>query len=175
MLPLASFGHKKRASPKAGPEVFGGCLSLAILALVPAVVQGVHEARRRATTFGRAGNVGFADRLALAGRGNGEQDTDEHDGETEHAHEGLVRDLIRLVQQTRKELDLQITARIGVTIAGPAEVLEAVRTHQQALETAVLATSVSLVPELPAALGDDDPAVRRATLDGNDVAVHITS
>ena len=39
-------GHKKRASPKAGPESAGGGLvATTVLALIPALVERVHEAR----------------------------------------------------------------------------------------------------------------------------------
>ena len=65
--------------------------------------------------------------------------------------EGLARDLVRLVQQTRKDLDLAITDRIALDLALPAPIDAAVRRHEGAVRDAVLATSVTYLD----AGGDD--------------------
>jgi isoleucyl-tRNA synthetase len=59
--------------------------------------------------------------------------------------EGTARDLIRLVQQARKEAGLQVTDRIRLALHLTPEVEEAVRRHQAALAEAVLATQVDYV------------------------------
>lgn len=61
----------------------------------------------------------------------------------ELAAEGAVRDLIRLVQQARKDEDLVVTDRIALTLDVPDELATAVTTHQAALAEAVLATTVT--------------------------------
>ncbi|HMS12192.1 MAG TPA: isoleucine--tRNA ligase [Microthrixaceae bacterium] len=65
--------------------------------------------------------------------------------------EGLARDLIRLGQQTRKDLDPAITDRIALDLALPAPIDAAVRRHEGAVRDAVLATSVTYLD----AGGDD--------------------
>ena len=70
--------------------------------------------------------------------------------------EGLARDVIRQVQQARKDHDLNVIDRIALTITAQAGVLAAVRTHRDAVERAVLATSLVLVEAAAVADGDSD-------------------
>ena len=67
----------------------------------------------------------------------------------ELAAEGLAKDVVRLVQQARREAGLEVSDRIALTLDAPAEVLDAVRAHQEFLAGEVLASSVSYaaVPE----------------------------
>jgi isoleucyl-tRNA synthetase len=58
--------------------------------------------------------------------------------------EGVARDLIRSVQQARRDAGLEISDRISLTVAGPAEVLAAARTHDKLLAGETLADSVEL-------------------------------
>ncbi|QZY28471.1 isoleucine--tRNA ligase [Nocardioides coralli] len=57
--------------------------------------------------------------------------------------EGTARDLVRAVQQARRDADLDVADRIALTIAGPVEVLEAARAHEQLIAEETLATSVA--------------------------------
>ncbi len=57
--------------------------------------------------------------------------------------EGLARDVVRVVQQARREADLAITDRIALTVQASAEVAAAVREHQAFLAAETLADSVS--------------------------------
>ncbi|MBC2932986.1 isoleucine--tRNA ligase [Nocardioides sp. zg-1228] len=57
--------------------------------------------------------------------------------------EGTARDLVRAVQQARKDAGLQVSDRIGVTISGPEATLAAARTHEGLIAEETLATSVS--------------------------------
>ena len=59
--------------------------------------------------------------------------------------EGTARDLIRAVQQERKDAGLEVSDRISLTISGPGPVLDAARTHERLLAEETLATSVSYV------------------------------
>ncbi|NYE35308.1 isoleucyl-tRNA synthetase [Nocardioides cavernae] len=56
--------------------------------------------------------------------------------------EGTARDLVRAVQQARKDAGLQVSDRIDLTIAGPEATLSAARTHEALIAEETLATSV---------------------------------
>ncbi|MEU8632385.1 isoleucine--tRNA ligase [Amycolatopsis sp. NPDC048633] len=64
----------------------------------------------------------------------------------ELAAEGLVRDLVRVVQQARRDAGLDVADRISLTVDAPADVVEAARTHQEFLASETLATSVTHAP-----------------------------
>lgn len=57
--------------------------------------------------------------------------------------EGTARDLVRAVQQARKDAGLQVSDRIALTLTGPAPTLAAARTHEALIAEETLATSVS--------------------------------
>jgi isoleucyl-tRNA synthetase len=61
----------------------------------------------------------------------------------ELAAEGLAKDVVRLVQQARREAGLDVSDRINLTLDGGVDALDATRTHQEFLAGEVLATSVS--------------------------------
>ncbi|MBO0876482.1 MAG: isoleucine--tRNA ligase, partial [Pseudonocardia sp.] len=62
------------------------------------------------------------------------------------AAEGLARDVVRVVQQARREAGLDVSDRIAVTLDASDEVLDAVRAHQDFLAGEVLANSVTYAP-----------------------------
>ncbi|MDP2775724.1 MAG: DUF5915 domain-containing protein, partial [Nocardioides sp.] len=62
----------------------------------------------------------------------------------ELAAEGLARDLVRAVQQARRDAGLDVSDRISLTVAGSAEVQEAARTHEHLITSETLATSYSV-------------------------------
>ncbi|EOD70289.1 isoleucine--tRNA ligase [Amycolatopsis vancoresmycina] len=64
----------------------------------------------------------------------------------ELAAEGLVRDLVRVVQQARRDAGLDVADRIALTVDAPAEVVEAAQAHQEFLASETLATSVTYGP-----------------------------
>ena len=64
----------------------------------------------------------------------------------ELADEGVARDVIRAVQQARREADFAVSDRITVRIDGDKSVLAAVRTHEEFLKAETLATQVSYGP-----------------------------
>jgi isoleucyl-tRNA synthetase len=66
----------------------------------------------------------------------------------ELAAEGTARDVVRVVQQARRDASLDVADRIALTIAAPPDVLAAVRTHQDFVAHETLATSVALVDSL---------------------------
>jgi isoleucyl-tRNA synthetase len=61
----------------------------------------------------------------------------------ELAAEGLARDLIRVVQQARRDADLDVSDRISLTVAATPAVVEAVRVHQDFVAAETLATAMA--------------------------------
>ncbi|GAB1690029.1 isoleucine--tRNA ligase [Krasilnikovia sp. M28-CT-15] len=61
----------------------------------------------------------------------------------ELAAEGLARDVIRVVQQARRDADLDVSDRISLTVAAAAEVEAAVDRHRAFVADETLATSLS--------------------------------
>jgi isoleucyl-tRNA synthetase len=59
--------------------------------------------------------------------------------------EGDARDIVRLVQQARREHNLKVSDRIALTVAGPADITAAVATHRDAVSEQVLAMSLAVV------------------------------
>ncbi|GAB4053900.1 isoleucine--tRNA ligase [Catellatospora paridis] len=80
--------------------------------------------------------------------------------------EGLARDVVRVVQQARREADLAITDRIALTVQASAEVAAAVREHQAFLAAETLADSVSY--------GAVDGGFTGEAGDGGNVTVAVT-
>ena len=64
----------------------------------------------------------------------------------ELAAEGIAKDLVRVVQQARRQAGLQVTDRIVVTIDAPAAVVAAARAHEQLITGEVLARRVDYAP-----------------------------
>jgi isoleucyl-tRNA synthetase len=59
------------------------------------------------------------------------------------ATEGVARDLVRAVQQARRDAGLHVSDRISLTIQGAPEVFEATVTHRDLLVAETLATQFS--------------------------------
>ncbi len=72
--------------------------------------------------------------------------------------EGHARDLVRLVQQERKDRDLQVTDRIELKLGLPDPLDTSLRSHFDWIKSQVLATEVSPGDELPvtARIGEHD-------------------
>jgi isoleucyl-tRNA synthetase len=80
----------------------------------------------------------------------------------ELSSEGLARDVVRVVQQARKDADLHVSDRIALTVSSAdGAVLEALRTHEALISGEVLATSYTVaekphVGSTEATIGDDN-------------------
>ncbi|GIF07515.1 isoleucine--tRNA ligase [Actinoplanes siamensis] len=61
----------------------------------------------------------------------------------ELAAEGLARDVIRVVQQARRDADLDVSDRIALVVSGSPAVREAVEAHREFVAGETLATSLS--------------------------------
>ena len=62
----------------------------------------------------------------------------------ELAAEGVARDLVRAVQQARRDAGLAVSDRITLTITGSDAVRDAARTHERLIAAETLATSVAI-------------------------------
>jgi isoleucyl-tRNA synthetase len=58
--------------------------------------------------------------------------------------EGLARDVVRLVQQARRDAGLDVTDRINLEVSGPADVVAAVDLHRTWVAEQVLAVDLDL-------------------------------
>ncbi len=68
----------------------------------------------------------------------------------ELAAEGLARDVIRVVQQARRDAGLQVSDRISLTLLGDQNVWEAAVAHQGLIMTETLAVQFAAAPDLEA-------------------------
>jgi isoleucyl-tRNA synthetase len=84
--------------------------------------------------------------------------------------EGVGRDLVRAVQQQRRDLGLEVTDRIRLEVAGDARVLGAIEVHEHWIAEQVLATEIMVVAE-PA--GPEWHQVRLA--DQLEAAIRVTT
>ncbi len=76
------------------------------------------------------------------------------------AIEGVARDLVRAVQQARRDAGLHVSDRIRLTISGEPEVFEATVTHRELIVEETLATAfASGGPEHPLPAGTGSPVV----------------
>ncbi|WP_083268954.1 isoleucine--tRNA ligase [Lentzea guizhouensis] len=58
--------------------------------------------------------------------------------------EGRARDVVRLVQQARKDAGFEVSDRIELVLAAPDDIAAAVRTHREFIERETLAVSLAL-------------------------------
>jgi isoleucyl-tRNA synthetase len=63
----------------------------------------------------------------------------------ELASEGLARDVVRAVQQARRDAGLEVSDRIALTLGGDDSVLSAVQAHAELIAVETLAGSLRLV------------------------------
>ncbi len=80
--------------------------------------------------------------------------------------EGLAREVVHAVQNARKEAGLDVEDRIALGLGGDAELLEAVRAHQQYVTGETLATSLDLEE------GPERSAT--ATVDGRELRIGVS-
>jgi isoleucyl-tRNA synthetase len=85
---------------------------------------------------------------------------------------GLVRDVVRVVQQARRDAGLHVSDRIRLTVAGEGAAWPALATHQDLLVRETLAVQVGLTGDLAHVPAGDD--VAEATVgDGVQVRVRV--
>jgi isoleucyl-tRNA synthetase len=79
----------------------------------------------------------------------------------------LGRDVVRLVQQARRDAGLDVSDRITLTLEAPEPVVDAVSEHETFVAGEVLATSVTYAP-VP------EPTLVGTVFDGHEVKVLVT-
>jgi isoleucyl-tRNA synthetase len=90
----------------------------------------------------------------------------------ELAAEGLARDVVRAVQQARRDAGLEVSDRISLTVTGSQAVWEATVAHQALIVEETLATQFGSAPQLDALPRRDD--VAEATVgDGEPVRIKV--
>jgi isoleucyl-tRNA synthetase len=72
----------------------------------------------------------------------------------ELAAEGLARDVVRVVQQARRDAGFDVSDRIDVLLAGPAEVARAVGAYRDFVAREVLADSVDFADQVDGFVGE---------------------
>jgi len=100
------------------------------------LLEGEYERRLVSTDPGAAGELPGSSGLVVL-------DTDVT---PELAAEGVARDLVRVVQQARKDAGLDVTDRIQLTVDAPDDVVAAARQHEEFIKRETLAVSVSYGP-----------------------------
>ena len=90
----------------------------------------------------------------------------------ELAQEGLARDVVRAVQQARREAGLDVSDRISLTVLGDQQVWEATVAHQTLIMEETLATQFGSAPDL-AALPASLPTVDAVVGDGQAVRILV--
>jgi isoleucyl-tRNA synthetase len=76
----------------------------------------------------------------------------------ELVREGLARELVHHIQNTRKAADFQIDDRIRVRLAGPAEIAEMLAVHGEWVQKETLAVSLEVSEAGGQATPGDAPA-----------------
>ena len=90
----------------------------------------------------------------------------------ELAQEGLARDVVRAVQQARREAGLDVSDRISLTVLGDQQVWEATVAHQTLIMEETLATQFGSAADL-AALPASLPTVDAVVGDGQAVRILV--
>jgi isoleucyl-tRNA synthetase len=83
------------------------------------------------------------------------------------AREGLARDLVRAVQQARRDAGLEVTDRISLTVVGGDEVWQAAQEHQRLIMGETLAVQFGAAGEGTPLPASDTAYTTTAKLDGD--------
>jgi isoleucyl-tRNA synthetase len=77
----------------------------------------------------------------------------------ELAAEGLARDVVRAVQQARKDADFDVSDRIATSLSGSEDVISAIKSHEDLVKNETLTLEMTLLEESnllnPLAVGED--------------------
>ena len=89
----------------------------------------------------------------------------ELDLDDELRREGLAREVVRAVQEARKQAGLEVSDRISLELAGDTELLDAAREHESYIAGETLATSVGY---------GADGASEKATIEGRELRIALS-
>jgi isoleucyl-tRNA synthetase len=90
----------------------------------------------------------------------------------ELAQEGLARDVVRAVQQARRDAGLEVSDRISLTVTGSQAVWEATVAHQALIVEETLASQFGSAPQLDA-LPDREDVAKATVGDGEPVRIKV--
>jgi isoleucyl-tRNA synthetase len=90
----------------------------------------------------------------------------------ELAQEGLARDVVRAVQQARRDAGLEVSDRISLTVTGSQDVWEATVAHQSLIVEETLASQFGSAPQLEA-LPQRGDVVETTVGDGQPVRIKV--
>jgi isoleucyl-tRNA synthetase len=90
----------------------------------------------------------------------------------ELAQEGLARDIVRAVQQARRDGGLDVSDRISLTVTGSQTVWEATVAHQALIVEETLASQFGSAPQLDA-LPERADVVNATVGDGEPVRIKV--
>ncbi len=83
--------------------------------------------------------------------------------------EGWARDVVRLIQNARKDANFNLTDRISVAIQAHGALRSAIQAHRSTIQSDTLAVHLAVDSELP----KDADGVTADTLDGNDLRLTV--
>ena len=83
--------------------------------------------------------------------------------------EGWARDVVRLIQNARKDADFNLTDRISVAIQAHGPLRHAIQTHRSTIQSDTLALRLDVDSELP----NDTNGIVEDSLDGNDIRLSV--
>ncbi len=83
--------------------------------------------------------------------------------------EGWARDVVRLIQNARKDADFNLTDRISVAIQAHGALRHAIQTHRATIQSDTLALKLDVDSELP----KDADGIVEDQLDGNDIRLSV--
>lgn len=84
----------------------------------------------------------------------------------ELAAEGVARDVVRIIQQARRDADFEVSDRITVSIAASADVAAAISTHQKLIAHETLALQLTVADALSEGFSG-------TVGDGQEIVVHV--
>ncbi len=84
--------------------------------------------------------------------------------DAELAREGLAREIVHAIQNTRKQAGLEVSDRIELALAGDAELIEAAREHEDYVAGETLATEIAYKA----------PGGEAVKIDGRDLTIALT-
>ncbi|TPG19475.1 isoleucine--tRNA ligase [Pedococcus bigeumensis] len=90
----------------------------------------------------------------------------------ELAQEGLARDVVRAVQQARRDAGLDVSDRISLTVTGSQAVWEATVAHQALIVEETLASQFGSAPQLDA-LPDREDVAKATVGDGEPIRIKV--
>ena len=88
----------------------------------------------------------------------------ELDLDDELRREGLAREVVRAVQEARKQAGLEVSDRISLELGGDDELLAAAREHESYIAGETLATTVGYA---------SDGAGEKATIEGRELLIGV--